>query len=159
MRYKKRPLWGYITLAMVPAILIAGIYIFTQIHFRDYDEFAQSFCDSIEYASERDSLRAEMDGVNTKVIPKNAEKIRNGVLSGSLGNYEEIVPTGDSLTLEFGNGEVMHIWKKNSTVITVQYIYPDGHEVIFSTSDERKIRFVDFERLISVSWGNILWEE
>ena len=159
MAYGKRPVWTYIVLIIAAIAIIFGPLIYYSMHWKDYDQFHDSFYESCLYAEENDCLTAEYNGVTTLVNAKNNQKIRNAIFTADISDYIEIIPEGEPITLDFGNSNAMNIWKNSTESIIVQYIYPDKTYVLFQSSDEEVCRFADFERLISEDWENTVIDD
>ena len=60
------------------------------------------------------------------------------------------------MMLDFGNGDMMWLYKQDITTVVVWYIYADGDRKDYITTEIT--RMITFERLISEEWGNSLWE-
>lgn len=156
LKYKSIPLWGYIVAAVVPilvfiAIVLAGV--FTNLNYKDYK---LAFADSITYSQEYDCLRADYNGVSTKLSHHNSAALYRIVVGSGFGSYEHTLPDSEVLLLDFGNGDIMNIWYRDSTSLTVQYIPFEGEEYLYSTLVIS--RFICLERLVSVEWANELWK-
>ncbi|MBN2879973.1 MAG: hypothetical protein JXN65_10155 [Clostridia bacterium] len=155
-KYRKVPLWIYITAATVPIVIFVLAVSASSNKLLGYNEFKTDFVSSVNYANENDSLRAKYDGINTKIIEENSQTIAETIMRGGFLVYEEPLPSSEPILFDFGNGDIMRIWRKDEESVIIQYVRSDNEEIIFATADI--CRFVDFERLISEDWGNPKWE-
>ena len=89
----------------------------------DYRAFAEAYAQSCAYAEEHDSLTAEYNGVTTKIAAENYAKIRKSVYSADYSEYLDTVPEGAPLTLDYGDGSTLNVWKNSPESIIIQYIF------------------------------------
>ncbi len=121
MKFKKGNLWIYIAAAILP-IAVFIIILLTWINSSlDYKEYKQSFADSISYAQDNDCLRAEYEGVSTKISYHNATSLYRIVTGGRFGEYEHNAPDEEPMLFDFGNGDTMKIWAKDRTTYLILY--------------------------------------
>ena len=157
VKYKKTRLWVYVTLAVIPLVLFVGGMIYSAIFMNIFKDYILDFGQSVDYATDNDCMRAELNGVSTRVTAENADEIFLGIFDAGYYEYLDEAPTGDYLLLDFGDGNIMKIFYKDAESIIVDFIPLEGKEIIYST--RQVCRFVTFERLVSLQWGNEVWVE
>ncbi|MBN2879972.1 MAG: hypothetical protein JXN65_10150 [Clostridia bacterium] len=157
MKFKKDKLWVYILTALVPIIIFIIIVSVWMVDSLEYKEYKLNFADSITYAQDHDSFRAELNGESTKISYHNALAIYRAIVGGGFGQLELKVPEDPPIVFDFGNGDIMNIWAKDKTTYLVQYIPAHESKICYSTLGVS--RYVCLERLISKEWGNSEWQE
>lgn len=150
-------LWRYILIAVVPFVVLAVIIINGYIVGNGYKEFTTDLYQSVKNGIETDSLRAEYMGVSTRLIEKNAFHIANSIASSRFVNYRKNYEITDEIFFDFGDGNRMWLYPYGNDRMLIHFIYADGTEKTYITKEVARI--VDYERLVSVEWGNSLWNE
>ena len=156
MKHRKIPLWILAALASIPIVLFVIAFAFSSDFMLDYKDFKIDLANSVNYANDNDSLRAEYQGTSTRVTVDNSQTIYETLTYGGTSFADEEMPEGEPILFDFGNGAIMKIWKRDAESVTVHYITPEEEEILFSTVE--LCRFTDFERLVSTDWGNSEWE-
>lgn len=156
MARRRSKLWILITVALVPFIIAALIIINLVIISNGYKQFTEDLYQSFQYGVENECLRAEYQGEATKVTEENASHVFFSISSSHFVTYKEDYETTDKMLFDFGNGDMMWLYKQDSSTVVIHYIYADGVEKVYITTEV--ITMITFERLISVEWGNNLWE-
>lgn len=149
-------LWILIAIALAPILVFVVLFSFGAQSIYNQKNYYKNLGSSFDYAVTNDCLHAYHNGIGTKISSRNAEflllEIKNGDYFIFNGDIEDL----DGIKLDFGNGDIMWILEIDKSVV-ILYKDNEGNEVIHSTTET--CRFITFERLISVKWGNTLLEE
>lgn len=156
MAWRESKLRIWIAVALLPFLVTALLIIHGYRVGRGYKQFTEDLYQSTLYGIEHDCLRADYQGVSTKLSEKNALHVFSAIATSRFISHKKDFDTTDEMILDFGNGERMWLYKQASTTVVICYIYADGDRKDFITTEIT--RMITFERLISEEFGNSLWE-
>jgi len=151
------PIWAYLVIAIVPIVVVVSIITSQTIKMAEYKEFIIELDNSFVYSMDNDSLRAEYNGVSTRVNKKNADLIFQEVHSSGFFIIKDEVEKPKYILLDFGNGDKLWLHHHDEESVIMQYVPVVGKEKKYLTSGITQI--ITFERLISTGWGNTPWED
>ena len=156
MAWRESKLWIWIAVALLPFLVLVSLIIHSYRVGSGYKQFTENLYQSTMYGVENDCLRAEYQGESTKLSEKNALHVFSAIASSRFKNHKNDYDKTDEMTLDFGNGDRMWLYKQDSTTVVICYIYADGDRKDYITTEIT--RMITFEKLISEEWGNSLWE-
>ncbi len=154
---KPMTIWVYVAIATIPMILVISIFVNGLIKIADYKQFIMNLDNSFIYSMDNNSLRAEYNGVSTRVNYENADLIFQEVsFSGYLFiKDEEEKP--EHILLDFGNGDELWLFYDSKESIIMRYVQPGKKDKAYLS--RRITRLLTFEQLIDIEWGNSPWED
>ena len=157
-RRKNIKLWLLLVLAVLPLIAVGAFFLTAEKQKAQYKAFIDDFETASAFAQDRHMLRAEYDGVSTRISDENAGKINRTIITCSFVYYNKKTPPEDeALLLDFGTGDLLWIWPDEGGYLIIRYQSFKGGTFLYSARES--VRFSNFLRLTSVEGGNSLWEE
>lgn len=154
---KSTSIWVYIVIAVVPMILVIAVFVNGLIKIADYKQFIIDLDNSFIYSMNNNSLRAEYNGIPTRINRENADLIFQEVSFSGYIFVKDEIKKPNPILLDFGNGDKLWLFKVNEESLIMTYIPANGKEKEYLTS--KVSRLVTYEYLISEEWGNVLWED
>lgn len=152
-----RKLWLCILIVLVPFIIVSGLVISGSIIGKGYEQFTTDLYQSVKDGVEAGSLRVEYNGESTRLTEKNAFNVVSSITSSRFKNYKKDIEITGEMFFDFGNGDSMWLYSYDNTTMLIKYTYADGEIRTYITTEIT--RMVTFERLVSIEWGNSLWNE
>lgn len=164
-----------ITLIIVATLLMVAV-LMTIIGYPVYlsrkaSSFLEDFSAGTVYAYENDSLRAEVDGVSTRVNGEEIYNLYRLISMLSYGNIKFRTPDGEKIFLDYGDGSTMEIWtaeirhKDYESVdlfnpgrdigVFIRFTSPEGRRYSIETN---RFTYDDFAARVGAG-RNPLWNE
>jgi hypothetical protein len=112
--------------AILPFLVTALLIMHSYRVGRGYKQFTEDLYQSALYGIKNDCLRADYQGVSTKLSEKNALQVFSAIASSRFINHKTDYDKTDEMILDFGNGDRMWLYKQDSTTVVICYIYADG---------------------------------
>jgi hypothetical protein len=148
-------LWLYLMIAIIPLVLAVGLITYSTIVVKQYKEFMNEVYFSFDIGIENNSIRADYNEQSTRLTEKNADSINSLIQSGRPTKYKEELNDNANILLDFGNGNQLLIYQYNNETVIFRLIKSEGYDKAYISTDV--VRLIDFERLISLDFGNNLW--
>lgn len=148
-------LWLSITIAVIPFIAVTLMIINSVIVGNGYKQFTIDLYQSVKNGIETDSLRAEYNGVSTRLSEDNAFNVANTIDISRFVNYRKKYEITDEMFFDFSDGNRMWLYTYDDERMLIRFIYEDGEEKTYITKEITKM--VTFERLVSADRGNSVW--
>lgn len=153
---KRKPfnkLWLLLAAALIPILVFIVSFIWMSRGIYDYKVFKSELALSVNYALAHDSLTAGSAGTETRLTADNADHLYRTICGAGYQRRTGEMPEEAGVTVSFGNGDVLRVWKYGERGLVVYYENGDG-DYLFIT--EETIRYLTIERIVSQAWGNAL---
>lgn len=154
---KSTSIWVYLTIAVIPMILVIAVFVNGIIKITKYKEFIIDLDNSFIYSMDNNSLRAEYNGVSTRVNKENADLVFQEVSFSGYMFVKDEVKKPEYVFFDFGNGDELWLYLIDEESIIMRYVQPNKKDKEYLSN--RVTRLITFEHLISTEWGNIIWED
>lgn len=154
---KSLNIWVYVAIAVMPMVLVIAVFVNGIVKIANYKEFIRDLDDSTLFAMKNNSLRAEYNGVSTRVTPENADIIFQEIVSSGYIFLKEEIDESEYICLEYGNGDKLWIYSNDKESIVMRFVQPGEKDKAYLSNIIS--RLITFEHLISTEWGNHPWED
>ena len=154
---KSLNIWAYVAIAVIPMILVIAVFVNGIIKIADYKEFIRDLDNSTLSAMKNNNLRAEYNGVSTRVTPENADIIFQEIVSSGYIFLKEEIDDSEYTYLDYSNGDELWIYRNDEESIIMRFVQPGEKDKIYLSN--KITRLITFKHLISIEWGNTHWED
>ncbi len=154
---KSLNIWVYVAIAVIPMILVIAVFVNGIIKIADYKEFIRDLDNSTLSAMKNNNLRAEHNGVSTRVTPENADIIFQEIVSSGYLFLKEEIDETNCICLDYGNGDELWLYRNDEESIIMRFVQPDEKDKVYLSNIIS--RLITFEHLVSTEWGNASWED
>lgn len=108
---RNTPLMIALAICALALVLVVGAFLWGVRYHLRYRAFISDLSNSVTYAYEHQSLKAQVGGETLRVTGENIYRLYNYILAGGMGRVTRRLPeTQAAIALDYGDGGTLLLW-------------------------------------------------